>query len=724
MASEGAAQGKVRGWFDRAIPLKSEALSLAAGIRAATACALPVLIAEVTDHHELSWIAIVAFWGCLADSGGAWRTRVAAMAGFTGLATVGCLAALLAGRSIWLAVPFVLAWGFAASLARIFGNAAAVVGSLLITEVIVCLGTPSSSLTETFQRTGMTLLGGAWAMALVLVIWRLYPYGPARRAVGECWQAVAAYADALGLLHRGVAADLDWAQVTGKRRGAARDAIEAAREILAGERRRRAGESRRGALLLVLLADADQIFEALLALSEMLETTSGAGSPAAQRALRLMLHRIAQAAGQLGTCLAQGRQPSPVQLSGTLDRVKRRLAHEEPHGQAPHSTLQHAAELLERIVQYFTVAIDVARGVRQAEGLTELARRATPEPEEAPRPSAWTLIRANLGFGSLSFRHALRLGIAAAVSIWLADYFAVERGYWIGITAVVILQPFLATTWQRALERVGGSVLGGLIAAGIGLVTQAPLAVVAILFPLSVITLAVRGVNYALFVLCLTPQFVLIAELFQTGGVANWHLAGLRALDSVLGGFLGLAAGFLLWPSWEQVRLPNQLRLALQAHRDYLAAALGDASTAKIQAARRGAGLASNNAEASLQRLLNEPRRRPPAVAEAAMTMVVCLRRLAGAAAAISLAPAGARAAAEPQRAATLARAASALDSIAEAVMTGSELPALPPAPSGPERGLVESELGRIGRQIDVLHGAAARLLSRKDAAEAVSYPG
>src|ERR1700729_1567338 len=78
-AGTGVTQGRVRGWLDRAVPLKSEALSLAAGIRAATACALPVAVAEFTNHHELSWIAITAFWGCLADSGGAWRTRVTAM---------------------------------------------------------------------------------------------------------------------------------------------------------------------------------------------------------------------------------------------------------------------------------------------------------------------------------------------------------------------------------------------------------------------------------------------------------------------------------------------------------------------------------------------------------------------------------------------------------------------------------------------------------------------
>jgi uncharacterized membrane protein YccC len=716
-ALSGTTRRSLRSWLERAIPLRGAALSFAAGLRAATACAVPVLIAEVTGHNELSWIAIVAFWGCLADSGGAWRTRVAAMGGFTALAACGCLAALSAAGSIWLAVPLAFAWSFAASLARIFGNAAAGVGSLLVVLVIVCLGTPSASVTEMTERTAMTLVGGGWAMLLVLVIWRLYPYGPARRSIGECWQAVADYADALGHLHRGTAADHDWATVTRKRRAAARDAIEAAREVLAEGRRRRISESQRGALLLVLLAAVDQVFEALVGLSETLEGASGASRLAAQRPVRLMLHRIAQASAALGTNISKGRSPIAVPMSATLARVSRRLT--QGRADAPESggAYHHAADLLDRIVQYLAIAAQVADGVRPGDRITELTGRAEPEVDAVPRPPIWAVIRANLSLTSLHCRHALRIAVAAAISIWLADFFAIERGYWIGITAVVIVQPFLASTWQRAFERVIGSVLGGMIAAGLGLVLQSPMALVAVLFPLSVITMAVRGVNYTLFVLFLTPQFVTIAELFQTGGAPSLHLAELRGLDSVLGGVLGLAAGFLLWPNWEKVRLPHQLALALRAHSDYLSTARRGADSQALQAARRNAGLASNNAEASLQRLLGEPRLRPNIIAEPAMTIVVCLRRLAGAAAAISLAPSAARRTAQPDTRATLTWAAAVLGQLAEAVEYGTAVPDLPQPMPQPERGSGEIEPGRIGRQIEVLH-AAARRLTRGEAAE------
>ena len=85
--------------------------------------------------------------------------------------------------------------------------------------------------------------------------------------------------------------------------------------------------------------------------------------------------------------------------------------------------------------------------------------------------------------------------------------------------------------------------------------------------------------------------------------------------------------------------------------------------------------------------------------------------------AAISLAPAEARAAAAGAIAMTLSRAEAVLNETADAVAKGVEPAPLPPAPNLAERSLIASELGRIGRQIDVLHGAAIRL-ARQDAGE------
>jgi uncharacterized membrane protein YccC len=704
--------GSLRARLDRLLPLDRRAFSLAAGIRAATACAIPVLIAELTDRHALSWIAIVAFWGCQADPGGAWRARFMAMASFTLLATLGCLLALTAEPMLWLAVPFIFVWSFGGSLARIFGNAATTVGVLITVDVVVCLGTPAANFTETLERAGMTLAGGVWAMLLVLVIWRLYPYGPARRAVGDCWRMLGHYARTLGELQAGKPDEAAWAVAMRDRRGATRSAIEAARGVLTHERRRHAGESGRGELLLVLLADADQIFEALIALSELLELPRTAASPRVQRALRAALHRFGRQAVSLGQGLVQKPWASRGHPRRSLALVKRRMAELK----TVEGALPEAVELLERVTHYLQIATDMAAGIRPPRTLSEVLEDGARGPL-VDWAAMRALLRGNLGFESLSFRHALRVAVTAAIGESIILTFDIERGYWLSLTAIVILQPFMAATWRRSIERVVGSVLGGLIAAGIGGIIHSPLAIAALIFPLSVITIAVRSVNYTLFVLCLTPQFVLIAELFRTGQVGDWSLAGLRALDSTVGGVLGLIAGFVLWPSWEEPHLKKRLAEALIANRNYLAAVFAKAEADDenaVQAARRAAGLASANAEASLQRVLAEPRRTAPHLIEAGMTMVTCLRRLAGVAAALSLLPEKIRPDAREEWATrSVGWTVASLDAIAAALRNETPPPPLgeaPPMPVSAEPTLMQQELARLRRQTEIIQAAAERL--------------
>ncbi|HVJ51557.1 MAG TPA: FUSC family protein [Aliidongia sp.] len=701
--------------FGGALPIDRRAFDLASGVRAATACAIPVLIAELSGRHELSWIAIVAFWGCQADPGGAWRTRFMAMSAFTLLATIGCLVSLLSSPIWWLSVPLVLFWSFFASFARLYGAAATTVGVLITVAVIVCLGTPAESLQEALLRTGMTLVGGLWAMLLVLVIWRLYPYGPARRAVGECWHAVAAYARTLGELHIGSADEGRWAVAMRDRRTAVRNAIEQARAALTAERQRRPGESGRGELLLVLLADVDQIFETMIALSELLELTHGTATPRVRRALRAVLLRMARQAAALGQGLTQQSTQRQHRHRRSVTMLQHRLA--ELH--MVEAAWPEAVQLLERATHYLDIAADVATGIRPPRTLTEMMGDG-PRGPMVDWTAALATWRGNLSFSSLTFRHALRLAITAAIGEAIIGWFDIERGYWLNITAIVILQPFMATTWRRSIERVVGSVLGGLVAAGIGGLIHNPIAIAVLVFPLSVATIALRSVNYTLFVLCLTPQFVLIAELFQTGQVGDWSLAGLRAIDSVVGGVLGLAAGFLLWPSWEAPHLKQRLVEVIASNRDYLATVVrvcdGIGKAEDVQAARRAAGLASANAEASLQRALSEPRRPSQQMIEGGMTIVACMRRMAGVAATLSMLPESIRPSIRDKWVDQLFEwSLGTLGEIAKALEGGRAPPPLTGEPIQPaadlaERPLMQQELARLLRQTEILHAAVDRL--------------
>jgi len=158
------------------------------------------------------------------------------------------------------------------------------------------------------------------------------------------------------------------------------------------------------------------------------------------------------------------------------------------------------------------------------------------------------------------------------------------------------------------------------------------LATAVVLFPMALLALAILPVNYAAFVFFLTPTFVLAWLPFS----GDWQLALVRIGNTIAGALISLAAMTFLFPAWERERTPQFLRASIAANRRYLEQlTAGWESGARgrnsrlLASARRGTGLAHNDTEESLERLLAEawPRRQPFARFVAAF--VTYMRRFA-----------------------------------------------------------------------------------------------
>jgi uncharacterized membrane protein YccC len=206
----------------------------------------------------------------------------------------------------------------------------------------------------------------------------------------------------------------------------------------------------------------------------------------------------------------------------------------------------------------------------------------------------------------------------------------IDHGYWLLLTSLIVLQPHVSGTLRRGLERVGGTIGGAILAALLAVVLHSQLVIAAVLFPLSLLALAVLPVSYAAFAFFLTPAFVL-AWLPYSG---DWKLALIRVFNTFAGAVIAILAMIFLFPIYERDRAPAFLRASLSADRLYLkqlaeAWRTDSPLSRQIAAARRGAGLAHNDTEESLQRMLAEswPRRLP--FAQFATAFVTYLRRFA-----------------------------------------------------------------------------------------------
>ena len=668
------------------ISLDLRRLSIAEGVRAALSVAVIMAASAVFDLPPLREAALGALLTCMCDPGGPIGRRVPVLLSFSllGAAITGGFG-LLRGFGLPVALPIGVLGLFCASFARVYGQAPQQLGGLLSVVMVLSLDRLLPGLAAAGTLAGAFIGGGLWATLLTLVIWRLHPYLPARRAVAESYNALALLvADLLALLRAGSVDAAAWEAHARSHRRAVREAIERARDIMLDTLRTRGAAGHRGMQSLIRLETVEQIFGALIALSELLEHAEPAERSVAIRLLR----RLRPLLELLGRIIVTDDPLAYRRIGRAIDA----LAADAAVLAADHPL----RAVTDRIVERLRIAQTLAVPANFLPGRTEAGRRM------ALRERLWRPLQSNLGWRSPALRHALRAALVAAPALAFTMLWFTPYDHWLTITIVATMQPYFALTYARAIERILGTLLGGLVAALVGLVCTTPLAMAAAMFPLAVAALAVRTVSLGLFMLALTPLIVLLVEVGEPGA-SEWLIAAARAAFTAVGGVLAVAACFLLWPSKAPERLTQDARSGIRAHGRYAEAQLAhllDAAPAKaVDAARREAGVTSNTLEASINLALNDPGAKHRPQLESVLVVDAALRRVAGRVSALPLDPALARKTETAALRAWRAWIGEAMRALADGET------ALPPRPVT----AASDAVGRIVRQIELMAGALAR---------------
>ncbi|MGA8259735.1 MAG: FUSC family protein [Arenicellales bacterium] len=590
--------------MNRILASGANRIALLGALRGTAAAAAPSLIFTAAGNPAGAMFATIAVLNLsIADAGGPYRQRLTVMTAIALIVPLILLAGMQTQAVWWLAVAAMFLVAMLGGLARLFGSAGTAIG--LISSIVFLIATEvPGSWAQSLQFAGCYFAGAAWTIVVVMVIWRVHPFRRIRYELGECFLKLAGE---FRLLRRYCDAPAD-ASESGL--AAAQSRV---REAL-GQVRQSIGEAVLAmesvppfvSDLVVLLRAAARTNAAAASLGGALGLSGSTHLPGAVRQdLRDLLAgfeseclEVAAAVLDQGTPKPapgeDGRQPDP------LPRI------ELATGDDP------ALEEAETFVNIVTRQLAGARRV-----VERMAGRATGTGILPPLygPSfpggGLSSLRANLTFQSIVFRHAVRVAAATAIGLAAELWWRLPHGVWAPLTVLIVLQPHLGATVNKALHRTGGTIAGALVAAvlvylfpgGIGM--QA--AILACLF----LTLLFFRRRYWIAVVFLTPMIILLL----TQQVANpWAEITERIVNTLAGAALALVAGYLLWPSWEYRRLPEQTASSLDAADRYLSAVLGAAARGTepdwpLARIRSGAELAAGNARASLDRLLTEPHR-------------------------------------------------------------------------------------------------------------------
>ncbi len=582
------------GWLNFG-PFRWADLRVAGALRAGAGMVTPLAVGLVTGHLEYgAFAALGAMPAGLVTFQGFSRTRVTAVV----LAAFGMAAATFVGSTAadgtgWWLVPAVAVFSYLAGLLVTLGQRLAVAGLQLPIALLIASGIPLRP-GDAALRAILVMAGGLWQAALVVASWAFLPGGRERSSLAAVYRALGAYAAE----HGSQPADAGIAPPSATfGTGVLKDP----NPLLPAPDRAR---------LMLLLEEAGRIRVSLAAVASF----------GPQRSVLEPTARVLDGlADALGTW--RGHRHRAAALEQTLAAIE-----------LPQDTAWRwaAAALLGQL----RAAVRLLASLGDSDGEPAVSRADAGQRRTARRAdltAALLALRANAGISTEAGRHALRLAVVAALGEIIAQASGLPHGYWIALTIVIVLRPDYASTIYRGVQRAGGTVIGvGLGAATVLLLHAGTAALVAAAGVTMTIAYAVFAVSYLLYAVFLTDFVVILLALL---GQAAEQTAAARLIGTGIGAALAVI-GYLAWPSWEgesaQAKIARlyetQARYASLVLRAYTRPRRAD--PAAVRSAQITARRARSDAEASADRLADEPPR-PPMTARLAYALTDTARRIA-----------------------------------------------------------------------------------------------
>ena len=166
--------------------------------------------------------------------------------------------------------------------------------------------------------------------------------------------------------------------------------------------------------------------------------------------------------------------------------------------------------------------------------LLKIDPAASTTPADTVLPWSLAPLRAHLNLHSPIMHFALSRALVAAFAMWLGWQLALAHPFWIAMTILIVVVPdreqAARTSWQRAIGTIIGVAIGAMVLA----FPLPPVTLLLLWLLVTLLMLAVQGVNYVLYATILTLNLILFYQLLEADVLFN----GLERLVTTL---LGIA---------------------------------------------------------------------------------------------------------------------------------------------------------------------------------------
>ena len=516
----------------------------------------------------------------ISDLPAPWREKARTL-GF------GFALALLSTVAIQVALPWPVAAllmigaiSFVAGLVTGLGRWAVAVGMQAVIPMVFILGFPRETFPATV-RIEMLLAGGGVAYIAIALLATVFTDASARRMVAsETIREFSIYMRAVaGIFDPD--RDLEAAYgATIRQQSALSEQLQSARTLLL-ERPGTMGERLRLAASIGILLDALDALVAAQCDVELIRKTPAAGTVLARigDALRVGALDLEHLSLEL---LTTGHPILPPDHQLAIDALTREAARVEAEAMGP-----KARAALDAATWRLVLSLSHVRRLEQSLSSDATARAAIGDvhlaafiPKRSYAPSA---LVPHFNRESPVLRFSVRLALAMIAGALVAQSLGDERhGNWVLLTIAVVMRAGYGLTRQRRDDRIIGTLVGCVLAAGS--VAYLPAGALVAVQGLAVaVTHSFARLNYRL-----ASTGASVMALVSLHLVQPWVSAPIlvRLADTLVGAAIAHLFNYF-WPRWESSEAPGLARRLQTQLAAFAAAALGDVSEHDYRLARK-----------------------------------------------------------------------------------------------------------------------------------------